>query len=185
MALRAGRLLVAVNQRQEYVSAGAGREERWHSSSPFPYILGVKVIQSKWLKRDRSFFIPHGKKGNCLGNQQFNNIVADVNHFLLLLLISECLLSARTMKDICKEKENRKHQDTEKRGENTALLGFKFSSDVQMMPFNSFSLKWNLAVSWKSKSILSLHFSALNILRKKRKKEKEKQKRKPTKDEPE
>lgn len=55
------------------------------------------------------------KKGNCLGNQQFNNIAAYVNHFLLLLLISECLLSARrTMKDICKEKENRQHQDTQR-----------------------------------------------------------------------
>jgi len=28
MALRAGRLLVAVNQKKEYASAGGGREER-------------------------------------------------------------------------------------------------------------------------------------------------------------
>lgn len=36
-------------------------EKRGDIHPLFSLILGIKVIQSKWLKRDRSLFIPHGK----------------------------------------------------------------------------------------------------------------------------
>lgn len=62
------------------------------------------------------------KKGNCLGNQQFNNIAAYVNHFLLLLLIPECLLSARNTKDVCKGGE-RQQEDT--RGKKERMAWFE------------------------------------------------------------
>lgn len=37
-------------------------EKRGDIHPLFSLILGIKVIQSKQLKRDRSLFIPHGKE---------------------------------------------------------------------------------------------------------------------------
>lgn len=88
MALRAGRLLVSVNQKKEYASAGGGREEkRGDIHPPFSLILSIKVIQSKWLKRDRSLIFPDGKgeekKPNqtCLSYKHFNNNLEYISHF--------------------------------------------------------------------------------------------------------
>lgn len=38
------------------------KEKRGDIHPLFSLILGIKVIQSKWLKRDRSLFIPYGKE---------------------------------------------------------------------------------------------------------------------------
>lgn len=68
------------------------KEKRGDIHPLFSLILGIKVIQSKWLKRDRSLFIPHGKEEGgkkkpnqhtCLGYQQFNNSVEYISHFCL------------------------------------------------------------------------------------------------------
>lgn len=69
-------------------------EKRGDIHPLFSLILGIKVIQSKWLKRDRSLFIPHGKgeeeekkkqtkqqTQTSLGYQHFNNNTEYINLF--------------------------------------------------------------------------------------------------------
>lgn len=59
------------------------KEKRGDIHPLFSLILGIKVIQSKWLKRDRSLFIPHGKEEG--GKKTLNNIPALVTNNLVIV----------------------------------------------------------------------------------------------------
>jgi len=78
MALRVGRLLVAVSQRGGGGSRHSQEEEekRGDIHPLFSLILGIKVTQSKWLKRDRSLFIPTEKRKAALVT---NNLIIKRN----------------------------------------------------------------------------------------------------------
>lgn len=68
-------------------------EKRGDIHPLFSLILGIKVIQSKWLKRDRSLFIPHGK-GEAGGKKTTNpalvtnNLIIIWNTSITLYLIN-------------------------------------------------------------------------------------------------
>lgn len=59
------------------------KEKRGDIHPLFSLILGIKVIQSKWLKRDMSLFIPHGKEEG--GKKNLTNIPALVTNNLIIV----------------------------------------------------------------------------------------------------
>lgn len=118
-----GRKVISSCQSKAGVCVGRsrkGREVTFILSSPL--YIGCKSHSEQVVKKGQVLLHPpmERKRGNCLGNQRFNNIAAYVNHFLLLSLMPGCLLSAGIMEDLCKEK-HRQYRDTGERKQNKTV----------------------------------------------------------------